>query len=398
MQRHTTSFEDFTYTSGYIHDTAYGKWDFLTRHKVGDEYRPEPDYLYLGRPNWRGKVRLADSFLNVSDYRTGLGNLRTRGVSDYRTGFGNPRTRGAPLIPTWPVTGDSSASDDVSTNEEKEEPLYPYDLEPYEDSDSDSLADRDSDTVPDNLTDHERVEDRYPYDSVLTVEYYDALEKSHAKELFSAFVWAVAKTAKRCSAGHVDIGMTREGAGEYDGWKHFTLQSSQLAELAENIQSTGLHTLQEAYLIIIPPFSFHDRLPQLSRVVEHACEQGKKYERLMLWKNASDAYGWLMDTASSYARGSFIYKTALAIAIQYLDARRSQSAITKFYDPEAFHNNPGYLQKKKETEKRLVGRVMRDWPDHSRTLRNLRMPRAILHGAELHSQAKRGDLMRVRAP
>lgn len=252
-------------------------------------------------------------------------------------------------------------------------------------ADDEGMEDEEMDYIPPDGPD-----DRFLIPAVAS---QDALAESYAKDLFSAFTWAVAKKGKRVFTSHADIQMAPTPVGSYASWKYFTSQSSQLSKFAQDIHSTGLQSLHEVYLSIIPPFSFHGRLPRLGGVFERACEEGKREERLMRWEAADDTYAHLLMLAIKYPPGSWNYRYALAIAIQYLEARTARFPFIQFYDPEEFYTEVDVMVGQQQSDERRLRSVLVTQKGTVRLLklRDLRRPRAILHETDIHCQAGRGD-------
>lgn len=230
------------------------------------------------------------------------------------------------------------------------------------------------------------------------MESHDALERGYMKDIFSAFMWTVARAAKGPLDNHADLQTTGEHANNLDRWKYSTLQSSRLSKLARDIHDTGLQSLHHVYLSIIPPLSAYNQLPRLDAVIQQACEQGQREERRMMLSQASQVYGSLLHVASRYSSESFVYRNALAIAIQYLEARNSRRALDHFIHSDVIHDDgerfERFLKRNEEPLRRvLLAQKERFRP---RMLHSLRRPRAILHRAAIHSLVRGGEFWRVR--
>lgn len=195
---------------------------------------------------------------------------------------------------------------------------------------------------------------------VLAVETYDVTKKAYAKDMFSAFMWAVAEERKlpidNKSKLHT-AGDERSGRGSLKAAK---LQSNQMSRMAQDIQNTGLESLYDAYLSIIPPFSKYERLPELNAFTEHAWEQGKECERLQQWEDASGVYAELLDIATGFSEDTSIYTKAVAICVRYLEARESNLGVRDFHDWGGLYDYPKRLKDKpKEEERSLTRRLER---------------------------------------
>ncbi|KLU85217.1 hypothetical protein MAPG_04247 [Magnaporthiopsis poae ATCC 64411] len=153
-------------------------------------------------------------------------------------------------------------------------------------------------------------------ETLLATESYDALKLLYAQDMFSAFMWAAAKTLVAPLDGGVNI--RPDDTSSSNAWQSFTLQNDRLSRMAQDVQSTGLGSLDQIYLSIIPPLGEQQRLPQTTAIVELARRQAEKHEQLQHWKQASDAYLWLFQVAQTYPGQSGIATKATAVLMEYL--------------------------------------------------------------------------------
>lgn len=79
------------------------------------------------------------------------------------------------------------------------------------------------------------------------------------------------------------------GGGDIS-WQSFTLKNSILSKIAENVSRTGLASVEEVYLTIIPPLSKFRRLPDTGVAIEYASQQAKMYELSAEWDRASQSH------------------------------------------------------------------------------------------------------------
>jgi ankyrin repeat protein len=155
---------------------------------------------------------------------------------------------------------------------------------------------------------------------ILAAESYSSLKALYAQHMFSAFMWAVAETMEKPIPGEVDRRPIETGDKNSDlAWKSFTLQNSLLSKLAQDIQSTGLGTLEEIYLCMIPPLSVKQKLPPVNTIIAWTREYAKLHKQLGHWKEAGDAYIWLVQTAITTKHDGTIYKS-IALLVEYLRA------------------------------------------------------------------------------
>ncbi|RYP44949.1 hypothetical protein DL768_008642 [Monosporascus sp. mg162] len=88
----------------------------------------------------------------------------------------------------------------------------------------------------------------------LATESYSPLKLLYAQDMFSAFVWAAAETMTRPVEGSADI--RPDDPSSVNAWQSFTLRNTVLSKMAQDIQGTGLGSLDQIYLSIIPPLIF----------------------------------------------------------------------------------------------------------------------------------------------
>ncbi|CAM1508997.1 Fc.00g027360.m01.CDS01 [Cosmosporella sp. VM-42] len=175
--------------------------------------------------------------------------------------------------------------------------------------------------------------------TILATESYSPLKLLYAQDMFSAFMWAVAQTPTKTFETRADI--HPDDISGYDAWQSFTLRNDQLSRIAQDIQSTGLGSLEDIYLGIIPPLSAMDKLPQADGIIELARQQAKRHEQLENWKEASDVYLWLFQMGQTFPKESGIAAKATAVLMEYL--RQVTAAIEL---REARHEKTDLLQLK----------------------------------------------------
>jgi len=124
------------------------------------------------------------------------------------------------------------------------------------------------------------------------------LELCLAQDVFSAFMWAVARKTKELEGKTILNKLDQRATNTAESWKLFTLENATLSRMAKDIERSGLGSLEEIYLAIVPPLSLNQRLPNSLCVVEHAMEVAKPHEAVGHWEDAADAYLWLFRTFS----------------------------------------------------------------------------------------------------
>ena len=152
----------------------------------------------------------------------------------------------------------------------------------------------------------------------LATETYDPLKSLYAKHMFSAFMWAAVKTLTSPIKGAAEIRSRDISGMGKDDWNSFTLRNDHLSTMAQNIHNTGLGSLEEIYLSIIPPLSAEDKLPHMDAIVELVRQHAKQHEQLQHWKQAGESYLWLLRMASTFPEQSRIATKATAVLMEYL--------------------------------------------------------------------------------
>ncbi|CAI6089116.1 unnamed protein product [Clonostachys chloroleuca] len=155
---------------------------------------------------------------------------------------------------------------------------------------------------------------------ILAAESFSPLKKLFAQHMFSAFIWAAAKTMKQIEDKADVRPAQRDGVSDQPTWQSIALHSTRLSKLAQDIQSTGLGSLEDVYLSIIPPLSRENKLPRANAIIEWAREHAKPYEELGHWKEAADAYLWLFRTTKMFSGRAGITTKAIALLMEYLRA------------------------------------------------------------------------------
>jgi ankyrin repeat protein len=120
------------------------------------------------------------------------------------------------------------------------------------------------------------------------------LDRLFSQEIFSTFMWAVAKKLDRPIPGRTTThSVSTDTQDDAASWKDFTLQNATLSRMVEDVHRTGLGSLGDIYMSIIPPLSITRKLPEAGAVIKLARQQARKHELVGHWKEAGDIYRWL---------------------------------------------------------------------------------------------------------
>jgi ankyrin repeat protein len=156
--------------------------------------------------------------------------------------------------------------------------------------------------------------DTRPFLAVLT----DApLENCLAWDLFSAFMWAVAERMAEPMRGETSVRRTTEPGTTTGAWNSFGLENTTLAKLANEVHRTGLGSLEDSYLSIVPPLSARKKLPIASCIVEYAREVARQHEAVGHWEEARDVYIWLFRNCKTFGERDPALIRATAVLFEF---------------------------------------------------------------------------------
>ncbi|KAF8244297.1 ankyrin [Wilcoxina mikolae CBS 423.85] len=121
------------------------------------------------------------------------------------------------------------------------------------------------------------------------------LELACARELFSAFIWAVAEQMPNSIAGETNLNLpntiTFEPLAEWS--KNFHLESDVLSRISQGVHDAGLQTADDSYLSLITALSHYTRLPNPGSIIKLARQKAEHHETKGQWKLAGDVFIWL---------------------------------------------------------------------------------------------------------
>ncbi|KAM0415306.1 hypothetical protein ACHAPD_006501 [Fusarium lateritium] len=180
----------------------------------------------------------------------------------------------------------------------------------------------------------------------LVIESQDPLKRFYAKELFSAFIWALAThLGESTISRQLQANIKPDNATGTDAWKSFSLENHELSRFIQSLTELNLWTEQEAWRSIIPPLSATDNLPGLNAVIEMAQNKATTLERDLAWGQAGSVYRWLFDISMPSSPTSHIYVKSTAIMLRF-HQRLSSS--------DSPHSDKTYSEKGDELEEELA--------------------------------------------
>ncbi|KAF5487496.1 putative ankyrin repeat protein [Colletotrichum siamense] len=193
--------------------------------------------------------------------------------------------------------------------------------------------------------------------TILAAESYASLPLLFAQHIFSAFMHAVASWdgPKELFQSVADVQPNTTGTSI--NWRSFTLQNAALSTMIREIESTGLGTLEDIYLSVVPPLSQNQKLPRADdAIIRLAREQARQHELLQHWDEATQIYLWLFQTANTFGRQGIVTK-ATAVVVEYLRQVSSTIDLRKGKDWSLEHRSL-------EQAKREVAEELNKYADH----------------------------------
>ncbi|KAF4467552.1 ankyrin repeat [Fusarium albosuccineum] len=162
---------------------------------------------------------------------------------------------------------------------------------------------------------HTNAYDVNPGYTLLFTESHSPLKLLYAQDIFSIFMRAVAESLQGPMAGAAEIRPIDEARGT---WHSFALRNSQLSKMIQEIQYTGLGSIGDIYLSVIPPLSMAHKLPHAEAIVQLAQQHAKPYERVGRFEEAGDIYFWLFQTVQVFPPESYVHAKATAVLMEHL--------------------------------------------------------------------------------
>ncbi|EPE33339.1 Ankyrin repeat-containing protein [Glarea lozoyensis ATCC 20868] len=111
-----------------------------------------------------------------------------------------------------------------------------------------------------------------------------SMEQFIAQHIFSAFMWAIANhipISQITPLTTVDHQSQMKFKPEVPEWTSLKLSNQKISEMAKAVEAAALSTLEDAYLLIIPPLSVANKLPSeglVEMVRQKATENHKDYQ------------------------------------------------------------------------------------------------------------------------
>ncbi|KAF4997521.1 hypothetical protein FDECE_12051 [Fusarium decemcellulare] len=154
----------------------------------------------------------------------------------------------------------------------------------------------------------------------LAVESSTPLKLLYAQDMFTAFMWSVAKTMLSCIPGSSDL--VHNDQGKKGEWKSFRFRHEELSRMVQDISNTGLGSLDQIYLSVIPPLSAENKLPETTKIIKLAQKQVRRPQEKQDWMKDSKPYLWLFETAQTFPKDSAVSVRTMAAFLEYANIMR----------------------------------------------------------------------------
>jgi ankyrin repeat protein len=125
-------------------------------------------------------------------------------------------------------------------------------------------------------------------------------EHSMAQHIFSAFLWAIRNEKWSELLDKITLVPRSFNVDDFGTWYSPRLESAELLQMAREVQSTGLGTLEQIYLSFIPPLSQAMKL-HADEIFDLVLDRAHEYEKDCRWSKAADIYCNLLKTARGRA-------------------------------------------------------------------------------------------------
>ncbi|EQB52360.1 hypothetical protein CGLO_08024 [Colletotrichum gloeosporioides Cg-14] len=171
--------------------------------------------------------------------------------------------------------------------------------------------------VPDDVSDSGSDFDENEKETTFATESYSSLPSLFAQHIFSAFMYALGSFELDKDFFQVVTAAQDNSSGGMS-WKSFTLHNATLSTMAREIESTGLGSLEDVYLCVIPPLSEQKRLPRVNdAIIGLARKKAIQHEQRGDLSLANDIYKYVFYVAVTSKDQEFIAQ-ATALLVEYL--------------------------------------------------------------------------------
>lgn len=181
-------------------------------------------------------------------------------------------------------------------------------------------------------------------DGFLAVESFIPLKLLYAQQIFTAFMWSAAKVMPRCIPGESSR-LYHDERGK-DHWKSLRFQDEKLSGIAQDVSNTGLGSVEEIYLSMIPPLSAENKLVAMDKIFDLARDQAKGYQQQHDWIRACEPYLWLLKKARIFPKNIAFGVKTIAVLLEHINLMAGALELSGSDDKHKF-DNPVAMAKRK---------------------------------------------------
>lgn len=144
------------------------------------------------------------------------------------------------------------------------------------------------------------------------------LKMLFAQDLFSSFMWAIAKKINPVN-GKTTVHLTETGTtSDTKNWKKFKLENSKLSIALQAFEKAKLGSFEDACLCMIPPLSRAEKLPDALPVIRHAQQMAEDLELEGRLQEAADIYISLFQVGKTFHLKQLFPLRTMAILSEFL--------------------------------------------------------------------------------
>lgn len=147
----------------------------------------------------------------------------------------------------------------------------------------------------------------------LAVKSFDPLEKLYANDMFSAFMWTVAKSLSGPLEGETEV----RWADQWDARELLALRNESISKLALDIHNTGLGSLQDVYFSLLPPLIMRARMACPEAIIDQIQQDAVEYENTRDFGNANRIYSRLLEIGTCFPPASYFRAKVAATVMEY---------------------------------------------------------------------------------
>jgi len=156
---------------------------------------------------------------------------------------------------------------------------------------------------------------------LLAAESYAALPTLYAQHMFTAFMTAASRSPEiRRIGSEAEVRPVGPDSNNITSLNQslFTMHNADLSELAQSIHATGIGSLEEVYMMIIPALCDANKLPRTNPIITAVHQRARAHESLEHWKAAAAEYLWLFQVNEWFPKEMGIAVKTTALLMEFL--------------------------------------------------------------------------------